>query len=795
MKHGGKKAGRRTGLHLNGKTELYPRNARSVLWEGTPSGKLAAEAALSGISIFLLLSGILLELCRGWNLMWQNTNLSWLLLIALLAAVFACLCEKRGYLILPVLGVLLFEGWRQWDVFLGGAYKLANAFLDSINYYYGTKLPAFEILGAADSGLLLLYLMAWLGLFLALAQIRRKSRIETVLPGLLVISMGLLVGKSPDTTAFICMAGGTVLAFAGMGERKVKTNSYVTGLLGRNSFYAGAVFLLALALFAVYGASLEQTVQGRHDEMLAFQKELEQRVEGVSLFSTRSNGQDGKITNQEIKYTGKTVFTVTLEEAPYQTMYFRGFVGDTYEDGKWYPPDEQDFLKAAKQWNSYREDIGADILQLSYNSKYAEDKTIWTQAMKLDYRSEETDYAYVPYYTYLRADGVLDLLNVSADSTLYRTKACDQIYLNIYLEQEENAITALDEADVELDADYSTYVKQHYAAEHSTQLKRLNALADEWKEQGFGAFEGDFEYTTQTLKVLQELWDRTSYNRKLQSIPAGEDVVENFLFDSNEGYCIHYASAATLLLRELGVPVRYVSGYAVTPQEFKKNSDGTYTAAVPDWDGHAWVEIYVDHKGWIPMEVTEGSAREDYTGGISGGTGAAQQPEAQKQEAPDTETAMDTEAQNTQKDSAGLSQNGSGKMQMSRKLMLAVFMAAFVLACGVGLWKVVLPKRSRMLLARTAAGGDTRKAVLALSHAVYKEVRRAGLIKEKELWDEEYIRILEAKFSFLQENELRKFMECARKTAFSPYVPPKEVVLEGIRIYDCICRAIHEKKI
>ena len=76
----------------------------------------------------------------------------------------------------------------------------------------------------------------------------------------------------------------------------------------------------------------------------------------------------------------------------------------------------------------------------------------------------------------------------------------------------------------------------------------------------------------------------------------GEDVLENFLFDSKKSFCIHYASTATLLLRRLGVPARYVTGYAVDPGEFVKNPDGTYTAVVPDESGHAWVEVFFEER-------------------------------------------------------------------------------------------------------------------------------------------------------------------------------------------------------
>ena len=62
---------------------------------------------------------------------------------------------------------------------------------------------------------------------------------------------------------------------------------------------------------------------------------------------------------------------------------------------------------------------------------------------------------------------------------------------------------------------------------------------------------------------------------------------------------MHFASAGTLLLRALGVPARYVSGYIadVTAGE---------TVDVPDQNAHAWVEIYLRGYGWYPVEMTPG---------------------------------------------------------------------------------------------------------------------------------------------------------------------------------------------
>ncbi len=80
--------------------------------------------------------------------------------------------------------------------------------------------------------------------------------------------------------------------------------------------------------------------------------------------------------------------------------------------------------------------------------------------------------------------------------------------------------------------------------------------------------------------------------------PRGQDFVDYFLFDSHEGYCQHFATAMTVLLREAGVPARYVEGYASpTP-----NSEGLYE--VTNRQSHAWVEFYSNMFGFITADPT-----------------------------------------------------------------------------------------------------------------------------------------------------------------------------------------------
>ena len=106
-------------------------------------------------------------------------------------------------------------------------------------------------------------------------------------------------------------------------------------------------------------------------------------------------------------------------------------------------------------------------------------------------------------------------------------------------------------------------------------------------------------------QVANWLGNENTYNLYLNHIPQGKDTIAYFLETGHEGYCMHFASAGALILQSLGVPARYASGYVVEPSAFHKEKKG-YQADVPDYNAHAWVEIYLENIGWVPVEMTPG---------------------------------------------------------------------------------------------------------------------------------------------------------------------------------------------
>lgn len=80
--------------------------------------------------------------------------------------------------------------------------------------------------------------------------------------------------------------------------------------------------------------------------------------------------------------------------------------------------------------------------------------------------------------------------------------------------------------------------------------------------------------------------------------PIGSEGVEYFVFESKKGVCSSYASAMVVMAREVGLPARYVEGFAVT----ERGEDGRFI--VRERHAHAYPEVYISGMGWTVFEPT-----------------------------------------------------------------------------------------------------------------------------------------------------------------------------------------------
>ncbi len=79
----------------------------------------------------------------------------------------------------------------------------------------------------------------------------------------------------------------------------------------------------------------------------------------------------------------------------------------------------------------------------------------------------------------------------------------------------------------------------------------------------------------------------------------GTNSMDDFLFDTQRGFCEHYASAFVFAMRAAGIPTRVVTGY----QGGEKNPVDGYVI-VRQSDAHAWAEVWLPQRGWVRIDPT-----------------------------------------------------------------------------------------------------------------------------------------------------------------------------------------------
>ena len=139
--------------------------------------------------------------------------------------------------------------------------------------------------------------------------------------------------------------------------------------------------------------------------------------------------------------------------------------------------------------------------------------------------------------------------------------------------------------------------RQHYQQLPQSGGPRARALAQRWFQDAEGSSAGFVQ------RMMQHYNAGFSYT--LSPGRLFGDSIDRFLFDSREGYCEHFASATTFMLRSVGIPARVVTGY----QGGEWNPYQGYLQ-VRQYDAHAWVEAWMDGRGWVRLDPTAAVAPE-----------------------------------------------------------------------------------------------------------------------------------------------------------------------------------------
>lgn len=242
-------------------------------------------------------------------------------------------------------------------------------------------------------------------------------------------------------------------------------------------------------------------------------------------------------------------------------------------------------------------------------------------------------------------------------------------------------------------------------------------------------------------EVKEYVKNSATYSLDTPRPPADtEDFVYWFLNESDTGYCVHFASAATVLLRAAGIPARYVEGYTVDVDPGKTTVRGDMA--------HAWVEYYVEELGWVILDPTPSDTGVSTPPETTAPTEPTTVPTTQAA-APSVTTSPTTPAPTTAQPTIPSGSESEGTRILGKLLWWLLGTVAGLLLV-VGQWLI----RRWWKLRRLRSGHPNRQAL-----ARYAEAKRLAKLRHFSIPDELRALAEKAKFSNhpLTRQELGRF--------------------------------------
>lgn len=523
---------------------------------------------------------------------------------------------------------------------------------------------------------------------------QRKAAVAIVAGGLPLAVCCVVTDTVPDERYLFPLLCGLVLVM-------------LTGTARRSSEKAGAQLTAILMVPVLLVSMLLSNLMPRESYELQSEDVLQTMLRWVQDLPFVVQGPDGRL---DISITGTAPDNVDLAavgpiakanypvmdvvSAVTQKLYLRGQSFDTYDGKSWTNSDKSNGVESA--WPQRGRDIGT--------------VTIKTRS-RLAYR-------FVPYYT--KGNRVLENGAV-ADPEGNRE------YSYMMIEPAYDGVGAMPSATVVC-----------MTLDEKTQ-EEAEKFVDMAMRAAVGKYE-DLKVRERKAKIIEEyVKNSAAYSLNTPQMP--EDV-ENFalwfLENGETGYCVHFATAAVVLLRAAGIPARYVTGYAV---EVTAGQKVTVTAE----QSHAWVEYLNDNNVWTVLDATPAEGMEENP----------TQPETQSTEPPVTEPTAPTLPDSTDPPSTGTPEtrpnqptdptgveSGQQKQETDRTaLWTALCWVAGILSTAAALAGQYFLRR-QLRRKKMVTGHPNRQALMR-----WREIKRMAMLTKQQIPEELEILAEKAKFS------------------------------------------------
>ena len=413
-----------------------------------------------------------------------------------------------------------------------------------------------------------------------------------IVAGILLAMVSVALSRVPTLTAVLLAALSVAAAFVQPGILLLAAAAIALLLLtwqkSKNAVSAASFLLVGVIVAGVAAISLQtgtmQALSQNAKDTLhhwRYEKVEELLPEG---------GLSEPVTKTE---STDTILSVTADTA--QTLYLRGFVGDTYENEVWSALDAQ---TAAEE---------KDLFYWLHQSGFYPQSQLATAARLMgNYQSGSVSvqnlagcslYRYEPCTVLPERAGLTK--NKIQPSTLetnglrgergysYETVSDAQTLLPELLDFLQNDTSDGVRSYLQMESAYREFAYSYALTVPAEFRAQLGAVLDQCCES-YGPADSLTKEQAQTaaLAFLESCFD-------------GSGDIALPLADTADGTTYQYATVAALALRYYGIPARYVEGYTVKTTENEPTSVDASAAG-------AWVEVYQDGIGWLPLALTPG---------------------------------------------------------------------------------------------------------------------------------------------------------------------------------------------
>lgn len=693
--------------------------------------------------------------------------------------------------------VLLVVYRDAWGKLAEGFQALGNTYLSRWNAHSG-EFRAGSTRATVMGMTIELLLLMIMSLMQLLGGAVKKRRSILVIP-IGIICMGLLVMAVPqwNDLALLCISGVLLIYLDGCDR-----------ISWRHFGVLGAACLLLFGSAGCFQDKAQRQMLSLNEEWFDFWENKGKNVEDIFDFELSQWAVDRDIIdNTTPKFKEKEVMLLTTSEQLTGTVYLRGYHCKNYVDGAW-EKDTKAFAEACEAYGIIEEEAAKKLLLFQHEKEDIFDNEPVTY--ELSYTGIKSEYCYFPYG--VGGEGIAGEYELSQDYLIKKKRnekegkavGWQHLYhLNI---GEDMPYTYSSFQEWYDDFVYESYVT--VPGEQSAVKKLAREISADVQFSAWGGFLNPYRNTCEEVNtsrlqvahlVATRLKEYGSYSLELDELPVGVDAVEYFLATSKEGYCEHFASAGTLILRELGVPARYVTGY-IAKAGAVKTFNGKHTTSILDSAAHAWTEVYLENYGWVPIEMTPG-----YSGSADTviepvptatrtpdemmqqpeETQSPTQPPTEMPEASDQEDFTDEESS---KDKVLENENISGdKERNSFKSLLVTVLVG--LAVGVGFAGYCCMTRSKEHSRKRLNGymrrGENRKAVKWINEEIYGLLVHKGH-RFKPVTDEAYLQALKSEFPEVKESRWDAYFEVVRKAVYSVEEISAEEVQECYALYKVV---------